>query len=85
MNKNVGGLTGLVSVLDHDVTRNSPNVGYFRNESNQGGDSGSTPGTATAPLSGHSSTHSSGKSCDTVYCNLNLFHLPSNSTNLIFF
>ncbi|XP_071552185.1 bridge-like lipid transfer protein family member 1 isoform X2 [Panulirus ornatus] len=60
-NKNVGGLTGLVSVLDNDVTHNAASVSYFRNESNPGGgDSGSTPGTATAPLSGHSSTHSSG-------------------------
>ncbi|XP_042203884.1 transmembrane protein KIAA1109 homolog isoform X4 [Homarus americanus] len=59
VSKSVGGLTGLVTVLDRDTTRGSAGDGYYRDDGTQGGGSGSTPGTATAPLSGHSSTHSS--------------------------
>ncbi|XP_069163724.1 bridge-like lipid transfer protein family member 1 isoform X17 [Procambarus clarkii] len=60
VNKSVGGLTGLVTVLDRDTTRSPTDGSYFRDDGAQGGGSGSTPGTTTGPLSGHSSTHSSG-------------------------
>lgn len=50
--RSVGGLEGLVSVLDQPP--------YQRPGGRGAGDSGSTPGTATAPLSSHSSAHSSG-------------------------
>lgn len=51
--RNVGGLEGLVSVLDQPPYHRTGGGGAK-------GDSGSTPGTATAPLSSHSSAHSSG-------------------------
>ncbi|XP_069959318.1 bridge-like lipid transfer protein family member 1 isoform X14 [Cherax quadricarinatus] len=60
VNKSVRGLTGLVNVLDSDKTHSYVDGSYFKDDGTQGGGSGSTPGTATAPLSGHSSTHSSG-------------------------
>lgn len=55
MPRNVGGLEGLVSVLDQPPYQR-PGAGGAKGA----GDSGSTPGTATAPLSSHSSAHSSG-------------------------
>ncbi|XP_050686161.1 transmembrane protein KIAA1109 homolog isoform X6 [Eriocheir sinensis] len=55
--RSVGGLEGLVSVLDQPP-HHRPGVGGAKGVSGAG-DSGSTPGTATAPLSSHSSAHSS--------------------------
>ncbi|KAG0720999.1 hypothetical protein GWK47_047326 [Chionoecetes opilio] len=51
----VGGLEGLVSVLDQP-----PYQRHGGGAKGGAGDSGSTPGTTTAPLSSHSSAHSSG-------------------------
>lgn len=59
MPRSVGGLEGLVSVLDQPP-HHRPGVGGAKGVSGAG-DSGSTPGTATAPLSSHSSAHSSGE------------------------
>lgn len=56
--RSVGGLEGLVSVLDQPPHLR-PGVSGVKGASGAG-DSGSTPGTATAPLSSHSSAHSSG-------------------------
>lgn len=58
MPRSVGGLEGLVSVLDQPA-HHRPGGGGTKGISGPG-DSGSTPGTATAPLSSHSSAHSSG-------------------------
>lgn len=55
--RSVGGLEGLVSVLDQPPYHR-PGGGGAKGASGAG-DSGSTPGT-TAPLSSHSSAHSSG-------------------------
>lgn len=55
--RNVGGLPGLVTVLDQDTT----GTGRRSSGTVMGAcSSGSTPGTATAPLSARSSTQSSG-------------------------
>ena len=54
--RSVRELEGLVSVLDQPPYQR-PGVGGAKGGA---GDSGSTPGTATAPLSSHSSAHSSG-------------------------
>lgn len=58
MPRSVGGLEGLVSVLDQPPHQRPSGTGT--KGASGAGDSGSTPGTATAPLSSHSSAHSSG-------------------------
>nr|XP_027228537.1 transmembrane protein KIAA1109 homolog [Penaeus vannamei] len=58
--KSCGGLSALVTMLDQEGGQNAE-VGEGRGITHdEGGGTGSTPGTGTAPLSGHSSSHSSG-------------------------
>ncbi|XP_042881836.1 transmembrane protein KIAA1109 homolog isoform X7 [Penaeus japonicus] len=59
--KSCGGLSALVTMLDQEGGQSTGEAGERRGSTHdERGGTGSTPGTGTAPLSGHSSSHSSG-------------------------